>query len=388
MLVAAAGDIIFREGDPGACAYLIESGELEILVERAGKTIVLARRGPGEIVGEMAVIDSAPRSATVRALSDTILAIITDRQLMRRIESTDPVVRMCMSTLIGRFRATMSSIGDATNREAPEPRAMDDGDAVREIRLEQALREALRQEHFEVHYQPIVSLADKRVAGFEALVRWRHPERGLISPAVFLPTAEASGLIGPISVLVTRQAFRTIGRLAAAAGSPTERPLFMSINLSPADFMTPEFVKNLSEALDRAEIDPRRIKLEITESLLMENMEGAAAKLASLREMGFSIAIDDFGTGYSSLSYLHRFPIDTIKIDRSFVCDLGRNDDAHGIVVSILQLTEKLGLDVVAEGIETAEQSRILLELGCRMGQGYLFGRPRPEAVLELPNSN
>ena len=390
-LLLHPGEIVFHEGDRSSCAYLIETGEVEIVIERAGKVCVLGRRRAGEIIGEMGIIGDAPRSATVRAVTTSTLAMITREQLMWRVGQVDPVVRTCLSVLIDRFRATISAVEEVANDTAPDrdaspahPGPTVEGEAEREIRLEHALREALQYEEFETHYQPIVRMSDGRIVGFEALVRWRHRERGLVMPGAFLPTAEASGLIGPIGKQVMGQAFAAIGQRATMAGRSGQLPVFVSVNLSARDILAPDFVAGMKDALARAGIEASMVKLEITETLLMENPEAAAARLRLLKEMGFSIAIDDFGTGYSSLSYLHRFPIDTIKIDRSFVRDLAERGDGYDILESILTLAAKLGLQVVAEGIETTEQARILRKLGCGFGQGYLFGRPTREAVTDL----
>ncbi|MGI9419512.1 MAG: EAL domain-containing protein [Geminicoccaceae bacterium] len=384
------GSVIFREGERGHSAFLIERGEVEISVQRNGEDMRLASRGPGEVFGEMAIIDDQPRSATVTAVRPCQLLMITRDQLVNRIEQTDPVLRMCLRVILQRFRSTLLRLQVMDHDELQPARdkslCADVGtplheEAVREIKLEEELRQALRQEDFSLNYQPIVDLRTSRPAGFEALIRWNHKHRGLIAPDVFIPTAEASGLIVPIGHWVLEQACHAIARLGAAAGvdGSIDDRLFMSINLSVRDFSDAACVKKIRDILAEAGVEPARIKLEITESLLMHQPETAAAALRRFKAMGLSIAIDDFGTGYSSLSYLHKFPIDTLKIDRSFMNGLEERSENFEIVSSIVHMAQRLNMAVVAEGIETPLQVEILEDLGCGLGQGYLFARPATE---------
>jgi EAL domain-containing protein (putative c-di-GMP-specific phosphodiesterase class I) len=389
-LLVEQGTVIFEEGERGFCAYMIERGRVEISVERSGQKIVLADRGQGEVFGEMAIIDDKPRSATVTALEPCDLLLITREQLTNRIQQTDPVLRMCLSVILERFRATLLRLQLIHHDELPPlgPEATDKAPAsfhdhaIREIMLERELHRALRQEEFELHYQPIVRLPDGALAGFEALIRWRHEERGLIPPTVFIPTAEASGLIVPIGQWVFRRACLALTELSACGFPATGQspPLFMSVNSSVRDFSDSTFLPEIRKALAESGVAPAAIKLEITESLLMNEPEVAAASLRACSGLGMRIAIDDFGTGYSSLSYLHKFPIDTIKIDRSFISNMHECEQSAQIVASIVHLANCLGIDVVAEGIEGREQVSRLQDLGCQFGQGYLFAKPLPLA--------
>jgi len=243
--------------------------------------------------------------------------------------------------------------------------------AVALLKLETDLRRAVEREEFVVHYQPIVSLSDDSIQGFEALVRWRHPERGLVTPAEFIPVAEETGLIIPLGRWVLREACRQMHRLQAASVSP--RPLSLSVNLSGKQFMQPDLVGQVKQILGETGFDPRRLHLEITESSVIENTETVTEMLMQLRALGVRLSMDDFGTGYSSLSYLHRFPIHTLKIDRSFVSG---GDGENEIVRTIIMLARNMGMDIVAEGVETKEQLAYLKELKCEYGQGFLFSRP------------
>jgi diguanylate cyclase (GGDEF)-like protein/PAS domain S-box-containing protein len=243
--------------------------------------------------------------------------------------------------------------------------------AVALLRLETDLRRAVEREEFVVHYQPIVSLFDDSIQGFEALVRWRHPERGLVTPSEFIPVAEETGLIIPLGRWVLRESCRQMHQLQAA--SAAQRPLSLSVNLSGKQFMQLDLVGQVKEILRETGFDPRRLQLEITESSVIENTETVTEMLMQLRALGIRLSMDDFGTGYSSLSYLHRFPIHTLKIDRSFVSG---GDGENEIVRTIIMLARNMGMDIVAEGVETKEQLAYLKELRCEYGQGFLFSHP------------
>jgi diguanylate cyclase (GGDEF)-like protein/PAS domain S-box-containing protein len=246
--------------------------------------------------------------------------------------------------------------------------------AVARLQLETDLRRALEREEFLVYYQLIVSLEDGRISGCEALLRWQHPTRGLISPSEFIPVAEETGLIVPIGRWVLLEACRQVR--AWQEQFPSKSPLTISVNFSSKQFMQPELVDQMRQILSSTGIEPHSLKLEITESLIMENPEAARALLLQLKALNIQLGIDDFGTGYSSLSYLHRFPIDRLKIDRSFVNRMGLDKENAEIVRTIVTLAHNLGVDVIAEGVETTEQLALLRDLKCKYGQGYLFSHP------------
>ena len=254
--------------------------------------------------------------------------------------------------------------------------------AVSRLQLESDLRQAIEHKEFCVYYQPIVSLQTGRLAGFEALVRWNHPRRGLVSPADFIPVAEETGLIVPIGQWVLNEACAHVRQWQI--DSPSHRSLSLSVNLSARQVAQPDLLNRIKDALEISQLSPHCLKLEITESVVMENAEAAAQMFKQLRSLGVQLSIDDFGTGYSSLSYLHRFPLNYLKIDRSFVMRLTTDND-NAIVRTISTLARNLGMEVIAEGIETEEQFQQLKMLGCEYGQGYLFSRPvANEAVKHL----
>ncbi len=251
--------------------------------------------------------------------------------------------------------------------------------AERVMDLETNLRLAIDRGEFVLHYQPIFCLRTLAPRGVEALVRWRRADGSLTSPAEFIPAAEQSGLIIPLGALVLAEACRAMARWRR--GLLGETPFFMSVNLSARQFSQPDLVKQIVSGLRAEGMAPEDLKLEITESVLMENPESAMLKLRGLRELGARIGIDDFGTGYSSLSYLQRFPIDTLKVDRAFVSGMEEHGN-RAIVRSVIGLAHSLGYDVVAEGIETVPQLDDLAALRCDMGQGFHYARPMPESEL------
>ena len=246
--------------------------------------------------------------------------------------------------------------------------------ATKLLQLETDLRRALEREEFFVFYQPIASLETGELRGFEALVRWRHSQRGFIPPSEFIPIAEETGMIVQIGEYVLREACRQMQRWHCIL--PSDPPLFISVNLSVKQFSQPDLIERVVEILNETEFNPKHLKLEITESAVMENVETATDILNRLRALGLRVSMDDFGTGYSSLSHLRRFPIDTLKIDRSFVTQMTEDVENAEIVRTIVGLAQNLGMDLVAEGVETPDQVEMLKSLGCEYGQGYFFAKP------------
>lgn len=254
--------------------------------------------------------------------------------------------------------------------------------ALAMMQIERELRRALENNELRAFYQPIVSIATGGITGFEALIRWEHPERGFISPAAFLPAAVASGLIVPVDQWIMREAARQLGQWQSSSTSLSQ--LSVSINVSGKRLTDPHLVEEVREILSVNPIDPKTLRLEITEGEMMENTDQAIAILHQLKALGITLMVDDFGTGYSSLSYLQRFPVDIVKIDQSFVKGMTTNPKDEEIVRAILNLAQILGLRVVAEGIETAEHLARLRQLGCSHGQGYFFSRPLPAAAAQV----
>ena len=253
--------------------------------------------------------------------------------------------------------------------------------AVTRLQLETDLRFAIERNEFELFYQPIVRLDTAALEGFEALVRWNHPQRGLVPPSEFIAISESTGLIIPMTVQILHAACAQIVKWQKK--TPGERPLSIAVNLSGKHFSHPALVDQINTVVAETGIDPSSLKLELTESAVMENAETAILMLKQIKQIGVQISIDDFGTGYSSLSYLHRFPIDLLKVDRSFVSAMEELSENGEIVRTVIALAKALRLKVVAEGIESIHQFHQLRVLNCEYGQGYLFSKPLPAAEIE-----
>jgi predicted signal transduction protein with EAL and GGDEF domain len=246
--------------------------------------------------------------------------------------------------------------------------------AAERFRLESDLRVAMERGELEVQYQPIVELDDLTISSFEALARWRHPERGMVPPDVFIPVAEESGLILPIGRWVMSEACR---QMKVWCGEKRDGPpVVVCVNVSPRQFLQQDVVETVSGVLLETGLEPWRLELEVTENLTMQDSDRAVKVLRDLADLGLMLSMDDFGTGYSSLSYLHRFPLRTLKIDRSFVAEIETCKESYEIVQTIVALGHALGMKVIAEGIETKGQVAMLRVLKCDLGQGYLFSRP------------
>lgn len=247
------------------------------------------------------------------------------------------------------------------------------------VELELGLRRAIELNEFHMVYQPIVELSTGQTVGAEALIRWDHPERGLVSPAKFIPIAEETGLIIPLGEFVLREACAQTNRILKAF---PDSDFVMSVNLSARQLLVPDITKTIMTIIEKAGIKPQNLKIEITESAMMEDIEIGIARLESLRDLGFQLAVDDFGTGHSSLSYLRRLPVHNVKIDQSFVGMLGVDNQPKAIVRAVIQLGQALNLNITGEGVETVEQLEILKELGCDFGQGYYFAKPLEETAF------
>jgi diguanylate cyclase (GGDEF)-like protein/PAS domain S-box-containing protein len=251
------------------------------------------------------------------------------------------------------------------------------------FRLEAELRHAIERSEFLLNYQPLISFRTGRIEGWEALIRWKHPERGMVSPLDFIPLAEETGLIVPIGQWVLEEACRQASEWQQRFHS--NPPRMINVNLSMRQFQQKDLVEMVTKVLTDQRLRPRHLKLEITESVMMKDPEASIEAMQQFKSMSVNLVIDDFGTGYSSLSYLKRFPVDALKVDKSFVDRLGQDSEDTAIVEAIISLSKALGLRVTAEGIETKEQFERLKAMGCDQGQGYYFSRPlMPEAMEEL----
>ena len=246
--------------------------------------------------------------------------------------------------------------------------------SLEQLELESQLREAVEHGQLRLHFQPIVLMETREMAGFEALLRWQHPVRGLTSPEDFIPLAEQTGMIMPVGRWALREACRQMQEWRGA--HPGTERLWLSVNLSSRQFLHPQLVQEIHDVLRETGFPPDRLRLEITESVIMDDPTAVSQVLQRLRDSGIRVAIDDFGTGYSSLAYLHRLPLDTLKIDRSFVHQMHADPALEAVIRTVISLSGSLRLDTVAEGVETDEEARALERMGCRFGQGFLFSHP------------
>jgi EAL domain-containing protein (putative c-di-GMP-specific phosphodiesterase class I)/CRP-like cAMP-binding protein len=381
------GDVLIREGEPGDRAYVIESGNVEILIQRDSALIQIGTRGAGSIIGEMAMIDDRPRTATVRAVDECRVMEISREDFARRVDSADPILKMVMRVIMTRYRdmISRSQFVQLPGLSATAAESAENDDelhklAVSTIKIHHELKAALEKNELVLYYQPIIDLQNMKIAGFEALMRWKHPEKGMISPGVFIPVAEESGLIVDLSRWALDVSCDAVKNLRKAANPKLmgPHPLFVSVNFSVKDFANGNFDTQVEKTLKEKGTDPAHIHLEITESLLMEAPGPAKEALEKCRQLGVSISIDDFGTGYSSLSYLHYFPIDTLKIDQSFIRSMSKQPSSYMLVKSIIGLAHNMNMKVIAEGIETEEEAATIRGLGCEECQGFWFAKPMP----------
>ena len=384
------GDVIFAEGDEGNSAFVVEEGKVEIFAQDGPSKTVLAVIEEGELFGEMALIDSRPRTATATALEPTRLTEVSDQTILSRLGEADPVIRLLLNVVMQRYRSELGRRkGETEARKDVGPDKSSGlgglNSALTTIKMEGDLRLALQRGEFVLNYQPLVNMQTGFIAGHEALIRWIHPEKGFIPPDQFIPVSERTNLIGPIGLWVLEEACRTHLKMQAIMDErhPEADAMFMSINVSGRQFQDPNFLSDIQRIVNDVGIDPTVVKLEITETVLADH-ETALSWINACREMGFHIALDDFGTGYSSLSYLHMFPFDTLKIDRAFVSKMLSSRQNMSIVLAVMEIARGSEMAVVAEGIEEAEEYATLKDLSCHYGQGYFMSRPlKEEDALE-----
>jgi EAL domain-containing protein (putative c-di-GMP-specific phosphodiesterase class I)/GGDEF domain-containing protein len=363
VLVALAGAESRSDG-PGTMLALVESHEIVLLLQREPRPQDIYRTARRLQQQLSAPLDVEGTSVSVQV--DIGIALHPEdgdspRDLLRSARRAAARARREQSSGIRFAQPSM------------------DASSFQRLTMESALRSALERRELSVHYQPRVEIATNRVAGFEALLRWQHPELGSVSPAQFIPIAEESGLIVPIGEWVLREACLQ-NRRWREAGLPHVR---VSVNLSPVQFRLDDLESRIACILEETKLDAEALELELTESMLLAGADTTVDTLRMLREMGIRLAIDDFGTGYSSLSYIKHFPIDSLKIDQSFMREVTSSPEDAALTTSIVLLGRNLDLTVVAEGVETRSQLEFLRVLECAEAQGYLFGRPAPPEVAE-----
>ena len=389
-----AGEILFSEGDAPTGAYLIESGELEMSTVVRGRRLVLSRLRAGELVGEMAVFDDGPRATSAVALVPSVLYAIDPGQVTERLAKTDPVIRALIESLLHRYRSVVRSYREASPRSAFEPEpsfeqlrglaiaradaaAFDQAtppEGVDKLRLESELRQALADDGLDVRYQPILHIASGRIAGYEALIRWNHPERGQVSPMELVGLAEESALIVAVGEYVFDTACRAVTCLIAAGATPAP---FIAVNVSARQLQHPGLVQRIVERVEAAAVPRGSLKIELTESQSFDDAQVETA-IALCHRHGIGVALDDFGTGYSHLARMHRLQFDTLKIDQGFTRALLAEPRVHHVVEAIVAMARALGAQIVAEGVESDEVLEVLRALGCDYAQGFLIGQAEP----------
>lgn len=365
-----AGEIIFAENDAPTTAFLIESGSVDVTTVQHGEVRHLGELGPGALLGEMAVIDSAPRSATARAMTDCVLTPIDRNQFGERLAAADPVVRALLMSQLSRYRSALATLTGAADHSGTETSQGDEG-AIGKIRLESELRAALERGDLDVRLQPIQHISSGLLAGYEALIRWQHPERGQVSPEEFIRLAEETSLIVPVGDYVLARVCDMLADLQRRGRSPLP---FIALNVSARQLADPTLVDRMLAHLRERDLPADRLEVEVTESLVF-NQVLIGNLLDRCHAAGMQVALDDFGTGFSNLGPLLALDFDRIKLDKSFVNAL---DQPRGfaLVSAIVAMTKALGCEMIAEGVETEAQLDALRKLDCDYAQGWLIGRP------------
>jgi diguanylate cyclase len=368
------GTLVFRAGDPGDCAYLVEEGCVEVLRGEGAATQRVAMLAQGAMFGEVALLDHQPRTATIRTLVPTRLVRIERDHVQALLDRADPVVQFLLQILLKRFR---HSSGESSELPAPSQEDVHSA-AVRTLTLANDLANAIDKHQLELFYQPIVHMEDQSLAGYEALIRWRHPLLGMVNPMEFIPMAEKTGLVHRLGRWVLERATADWSELKPLCSHRGTEPPFMSVNFSAPELGSDGVVDMIRTALERHGMQAAELHVELTETIIINSVDIVSQALQQLRALGVGIALDDFGTGYAGLGYLQALPFSCIKIDKAFVQQMLASERSFQIVRAALELARVLGLSTVAEGIEDETHRRTLAELGCSYGQGYHFGRPMP----------
>ncbi len=369
-------EVLFHEGESGECAYVIESGRILIVHDVDGEPETLGVLEPGEYFGEMALVSQQPRMASAIAAEDCILTVVTRKHLEERLAKSDPLVRHMLHLTLRRYREALNQ--GFIEQPSGTTATADEELAINRMRTEQALLQALENDEFLLYFQPIVRLADRVTTSFEALLRWNKPGSGLVAPNLFIPIAEDSHIIEKLGHWIIDEGCRCRAELARQYDQPLAEDFTVSINLAARQFQDPELVNNIARSLNKHALDPSTIRMEVTESQIMEDLAHTLTVLQGIRSTGCQIAIDDFGTGHSSLAYLSRLPVDTLKIDKAFLMDAMSDESTQKIIAGVAALAHSLGMGFIAEGGETEEQIQLLQGLGVEQVQGYYFSKPFP----------
>lgn len=374
------GTVVFREGEPAEEAYLIEDGAVDILQGQGPERRLLARLGPGEVFGEMGVIDGTPRSTWAVAAAPLRLVPVGADKIRQSIARADPFFAELTRKMVGRLRHSRDEIG--VPDRAMEIQSSGIGPGYEEVLRERDIAEGIIRGEIEPYIQPIVQLVDGKVVGYEALARRRSEAYGLMTPTDFMPLARRTGLIRRIDLTM---ADRALG-LCAAMGMGEDAP-FIAVNVSAWHLRDRTLVESLKRMLAQHGLPPQRVCVEINESMLIDDAADADSLLHELHESGVRIALDDFGTGFSPLSFLYRLPIDILKIDGTMAEGAESSPRRRAVLEGLRDLCARLGIDIIVEGIETEETAAALVRLGFPLGQGTRFAAPAaPDLPTARPN--
>lgn len=364
------GEVIFHQGDESDCAYLIEYGKVDIYIEdETFDTLVV-----GDLFGEMGVLDQKPRSTSAKAVSDVALLAVRTDQITERLQQSDPIVKAMVRVLLKRFRSLLPSDNPfSSDVLISEVESVVEDTGLNKIKLESELRGAIERGEIQTVYQPINDIATGEVAGFEALSRWEHPVKGVISPVEFITLAEETDLIVDVGRLVFERACRLLSQLPESC--------FININVSAKQLDNDMFWQAVVDMMKSQGVAHHRLKLEITETLVVDH-EQAQTWINKCRGLGFPICADDFGTGHSGMEQLVSLDYDVLKVDQVFIRNMFENKKYATVLQSIARIAHDLDMKLVAEGVETESQLQTLKLLGFNFGQGYFFGKPMDEKVV------
>lgn len=371
-----AGEVLYQQGEPSDCAWLIERGAVELVSINGRRESRRGVLGPGELIGEIGLLDGSPRTDTATARGDTVLLAIEPEQFRERLDGGDAVVRALVDSLLRYKQSVIASLPPDAPLPAEDVACDDPAErsGIEKIRLEAQLRDALDQGTLEVRYQPIYDMVAARVSGYEALVRWELPGRGPVSPAEFIKLAEETSLIVPVGEYVLERVIETLCALHRLGGTPLPN---IALNLSARQLVEPGTARAIIERVREARLPAGMLKLEVTESRMLDYAP-VAAVMQHCRAAGIPFALDDFGTGYSNLTHLHRLEFEYVKMDQAFARQMFDSARAMAIVEAVVAMAHGLGASVICEGVEDARQMHRLRELSVRYAQGYLIGQAAP----------
>jgi EAL domain-containing protein (putative c-di-GMP-specific phosphodiesterase class I) len=374
-----AGAQIFTEGESANFAYVIEAGNVEMRSSRGGRKVVLARLGEGELLGETALVGDNHRAATAVAVEETQVVVLDRSSVREHVANADETVQLLLRLALERLHSLEQVVLSQSVSGLDAKGRADRGS--RNAELARDLQGAIEGEALRLHYQPIVRLSNGGITGFEALVRWNHPVHGNIVPSSFIKLAEETGMIVPMGRWMLRQALSAYQRFqsAAAERDQSQAPLYISVNISSRQLLSDGEVDGLTRIVEQSGVAAEQVMFEITESLMVEEPDKVSDAMRRLRKTGIRVAADDFGTGYANLAFLNRFPLDVLKIDRTFITNMASEDRSRKIVNTIVNLAQELGMSIIAEGIEAPEEIEVLRALGCGFGQGFLLSPPIPD---------